>query len=152
MRDAKSFLDLPGGCTTASGAQALAWVRSRSTEEYVNGAWRRVPRVNDLTRNERQQDVVLAMISELRNFDSPNELAAVVESLTNEFTLDNQLGVGDAISLAWSLRSLDAEAISRIRIPVKDFTTDSGKRVLIPTASFADLLAAARPELADDAL
>lgn len=150
VRDSKSFLDLPAGCTNASGAQALAWVRSRSTEQLVNGTWRAVPGVNDLTRNERQQDVILAMFAKLRRFDSPSQLSAIVESLANEFTLDDQLGVGDAISLAWSLRSLDTDSITRISIPVRDFTAQDGARVLIPTQSFSEVLREARPELVDE--
>lgn len=150
VRDAKSFLDLPAGCTNASGEQALAWVRSRSTEEFRNGAWRTMPGVNDLTRNDRQQDVILAMFAKLKRFDSPSQLASIVESLSNEFTLDDQLGVGDAIQLAWSLRSLKAAEITRIRIPVRDFTTEGGDRVLLPTSSFSELLRAARPELVPD--
>ncbi len=147
VRDEKSFLDLPAGCTNASGDQALAWVRSRQTEELANGVWRYVPRVNDLTRNERQQDVILAMLAKLKRFDSPSQLAAIVESLTNEFTLDDQLGVGDAIALAWSLRTLDPDQITRISIPVRDFTADDGARVLVPTVSFSDLLGETRPDL-----
>ncbi|NND03161.1 MAG: hypothetical protein HKN91_10275 [Acidimicrobiia bacterium] len=150
VRDIRSFLDLPAGCTNASGEQALAWVRSRSTEELRDGEWRHIGGVNDLTRNERQQDVILAMFAKLKRFDSPSQLSAIVESLTNEFTLDDQLGVGDAITLAWSLRSLDSEEITRIRIPVRDFTTDNGDRVLVPTSSFSDLLREARPELVND--
>jgi LCP family protein required for cell wall assembly len=152
VRDPKSLLDLPAGCTNARGDQVLAWVRSRSTEELVDGEWQLKPRVNDLTRNRRQQDVILAMFAKLKTFDSPNQLATIVERLTNEFTLDHQLGVGDAISIAWSLRSLDPTQITRINIPVRDFTTADGSRVLVPTASFSELLEAARPELVPDAL
>ncbi len=150
VRDTKSFLNLPAGCTNASGEQSLAWVRSRSTEEFRSGEWRSIRGVNDLTRNERQQDVILAMFAKLKRFDSPSQLSAIVESLTNEFTLDDQLGVGDAITLAWSLRSLKADQITRIRIPVRDFTTDNGDRVLLATSSFSELLRDARPELVND--
>jgi len=152
VRDAKSLLDLPAGCTNAGGAQALSWVRSRSTEEQVDGVWRTMPGVNDLTRNERQQDVILAMFAKLKRFDSPSQLAAIVQSLTNEFTLDDQLGVRDAISLAWNLRSLDATRITRLKIPVRDFTTERGESVLLPTASFATVLSEARPDLDLEAL
>ena len=37
VRDRKADLNLPGGCTLASGEQALAWVRSRSTQELIDG-------------------------------------------------------------------------------------------------------------------
>jgi len=152
VRDEKSFLDLPAGCTNAAGSQALAWVRSRSTKELVNGAWRSMEGINDLTRNGRQQDVILAMFAKLKRFDSPSQLSAIVESLTNEFTLDDQLGVGDAISLAWSLRSLDPDSITRISIPVRDFTAQDGARVLVPTSPFSELLREQRPDLVPDAV
>ena len=90
------------------------------------------------------------MFAKLRQFDSPSQLASIVESLTNEFTLDDQLGVGDAITLAWSLRTLNTDDITRIRIPVRDFTTDNGDRVLLPTSSFSELLRDERPELVAD--
>ncbi len=151
VRDIKAFLDLPAGCTNATGEQALAWVRSRSTEERVDGVWRTMPGVNDLTRNENQQDVILAMFAKLKSFDSPSQLSAIVESLTNEFTLDDQLGVADAITLAWSLRTLDIDEITRISIPVRDFRTEDDALVLVPTVSFADLLSEKRPELLLDA-
>jgi LCP family protein required for cell wall assembly len=147
VRDANAFLDLPAGCTNATGAQALAWVRSRSTEELVDGVWRTMPGVNDLTRNKKQQDVILAMFAKLKRLDSPAQLSAIVESLTNEFTLDDQLGVGDAIQLAWSLRTLDVDEITRITIPVRDFTTEDGAFVLVPTVSFSELLGEERPDL-----
>jgi LCP family protein required for cell wall assembly len=151
VRDIKAFLDLPAGCTNATGEQALAWVRSRSTEELVNGVWRTVPGVNDLTRNKKQQDVILAMFAKLKNFDSPSQLSAIVESLTNEFTLDDQLGIADVIALAWSLRSLNVDEITRISIPVRDFRTEDDALVLVPTVSFADLLTEERPDLLLDA-
>jgi LCP family protein required for cell wall assembly len=135
VRDIKAFLDLPAGCTNATGEQALAWVRSRSTEELVDGVWRTMPGVNDLTRNEKQQDVILAMLAKLKSFDSPSQLS----------------GVADAISLAWSLRTLDIGEITRISIPVRDFRTEDDALVLVPTVSFADLLSDERPELLLDA-
>jgi LCP family protein required for cell wall assembly len=41
---------LPEGCTRADGEQMLAWVRSRHTQELIDGEWRTVPGVNDLHR------------------------------------------------------------------------------------------------------
>jgi LCP family protein required for cell wall assembly len=152
VRDSRSFLDLPAGCTNASGAQALSWVRSRRTEELVDGSWRRMEGVNDLTRNQRQQDVILAMFSKMKAFGSISELTRTVRSLTDTFTLDDQLGLSDAISLAWSLRGIDPETVTRIEIPVRDFTTTQGARVLVPTTPFQELLAPVFPDLDFQAL
>lgn len=140
VRDRKAKLSLPAGCTQASGADALAWVRSRSTLEYVNGAWRTMDNVSDLTRNERQQDMILAMLDKAAQFDSPQELAGVVRSVGNAFTLDDQLGLSDAINLAWDLRDLDAKDIIRLRIPVDNHKTSDGAQVLVATLPFDEVL------------
>lgn len=143
VRDAKSFLDLPAGCTNASGAQALAWVRSRRTEEFVDGQWRTMPGVNDLARNVRQQDVLIQMFEKVRQFGSPGDLTAKVRSLTDAFTLDEALGLGAAIDLAWELRDTDLDSLIRITIPVRDHVTADGAQVLVPTRSFESLMAEA---------
>jgi len=140
VRDTKSDLDLPAGCTVASGAQALAWVRSRHTLEYVNGRWQTMPGVSDLTRNERQQDVILAMFKKAGKFDSPQQLARVVRSVSDAFTLDDQLGISDAIGLAWDLRKLDPSDFVRLTIPVQNYETSTGAQVLLPTVPFDELL------------
>jgi LCP family protein required for cell wall assembly len=143
VRDRKAFLDLPAGCTNATGAQALAWVRSRSTLEYADGSWRTMSNVSDLTRNERQQDVILSVLGKAGEFDSPQELAGVIRSLTNAFTLDDQLGLSEAINVAWDLRGLKPEEIVRLTIPVENHETVIGgltAQVLVATRPFDELL------------
>lgn len=151
VRDRKSFLDLPAGCTIASGEQALAWVRSRSTQQLKDGVWQTVPGVNDLTRNTHQQEVILEMFSKLQNFETPADLSRIIRSVSEAFTLDDQLGLGDAISLAWSLRGLKPEDVISIEIPVENHRTAEGALVLLPKKSFNDLLSEAFPELASPA-
>lgn len=140
VRDSRSDLDLPAGCTTATGAEALAWVRSRHTQEYVQGRWRTMPGVSDLTRNQRQQEMILAMIEKARSFGSPNDLTAKVASLTDFFTFDDQLGLSQAISIAWGLRDVQLEKVYRLEIPVKNHRTNQGAAVLIPVTSFNELI------------
>jgi LCP family protein required for cell wall assembly len=146
VRDRDADLSLPGGCTDATGAQALAWVRSRHTQELVNGTWRTIPGVNDLTRNTRQQDVILQMLAKLRSFDSVGDLTGKIGALTQFFTFDDQLGISDAISIAWGLRDLNLNTIIRIEIPVADHLTPGGAQVLVPTTSFNELLDVAYPD------
>ncbi|MEA2002920.1 MAG: LCP family protein [Actinomycetota bacterium] len=140
VRDRKAELNLEAGCTNATGAQALSWVRSRSTLEYVNGVWQTMANVSDLTRNERQQDVILTMLDKVGEFDSPQELAGAVRSVSNAFTLDDQLGLSDVINLAWELRGLKAESIIRINLPVEHYETSAGAQVLVATTPFHELL------------
>jgi len=146
VRDSRSDLDLPAGCTLATGEQALAWVRSRHTQEYVQGSWRTMPGVSDLTRNQRQQEVILAMVEKARSFASPSDLTTKVASLTDFFTFDDQLGLPEAISIAWGLREVSLDRVHRIEIPVKNHRTKEGAAVLIPTESFDVLLEAIYPK------
>ncbi|CAN5429500.1 hypothetical protein BH24ACT7_BH24ACT7_17470 [soil metagenome] len=148
VRDSKSELQLPAGCTHASGAQALSWVRSRRTQELVDGRWRTMEGVNDLTRNERQQDVILQVFAELSRLDSFEDLTRTVSGLTGAFSIDDGLGMGDALSLLWNLRGIDVDHLERIAIPVEDERTSAGESVLVPTVPFDQVLGDVFPDLA----
>ncbi|MEN8238693.1 MAG: LCP family protein [Actinomycetota bacterium] len=140
--DLKSKLDLPAGCTNASGEQALAWVRSRHTQQKIGGAWRSVPGASDLSRNQHQQDVILELFKKLKQFDSPSDLTASVSSLADTFVLDDQLGIADAVDLAWRMRAIDLENINRLEVPVRLARSKSGQSILIATDSFDNVLIA----------
>lgn len=140
-------LSLPGGCTNANGTQALAWVRSRKTEGLIDGTWQKIG-ANDLTRNARQQDLIVQALSRLSTFKDISELTALVEQLASLVTIDEGLGIRDAVATAWSLRGTDPTAIVRIQIPVADYVDPRGRFVLVPRASFSDLLREAAPDLA----
>ncbi len=140
VRDSDAELALPAGCTTATGAQALGWVRSRKTQELVDGQWRTMRGVSDLTRNERQQDVLIQMLEKLKRFRSLGALLDTLSALADAFTVDEGLSVRDAAELAWSQRNLEAADIVRIQIPVENYTTSGGAAVLLPTRSFTELL------------
>ena len=147
VRDSKTRppLDLPAGCTRADGAMTLSWVRSRHTQELVDGVWRGMPGVNDLTRNQRQQELLLEALTRLKAFRSITEFSALVEDLSDAFTIDDGLSLGDAIGLAWDMRGLSIPSIRRPSIPVGYFVTESGAEVLLPQASFSEVLESAYP-------
>ena len=140
VRDAKSQLDLPAGCTNASGEQALAWVRSRHTQQKVNGSWRSMPGAGDLLRNQHQQDVIIELFKKLKNFDSPAQLTASVASLADTFVLSDTLGLAGAVNLAWSIRGIDIDTINRIEIPVRLTRSSTGQSILVATAPFDEVL------------
>jgi LCP family protein required for cell wall assembly len=148
VRDANTRpdpLDLPAGCSTVEGGQALAWMRSRRTQEFVDGRWRAMG-VNDFDRNQRQQELLLQALIRLRDFRNVGELTALAESLRDAFVIDEGMGIGDAVSLAWFLRGIDVDAIVRPVIPTSGFVTDLGESVIVPTESFADTLRAVYPD------
>ena len=136
-------LDLPAGCTVADGPMTLSWVRSRHTRELVDGVWRRMEGVNDLTRNQRQQDLLIEALRRLKSFGSLTEFGALVEDLAGTFTIDEGLSLGNAISLAWGMRDIEVSSIRRPTIPVADYVTSGGAYVLLPQASFSEVLESA---------
>ncbi len=139
--------ELPAGCTRADGETALGWVRSRHTIQLIDGRWRTMPGVSDLTRNKRQQDVLLQMLAKARGFNSLGKLTATIESLTDTFTIDEELSLRDAANLAWDARAIHPDRIHRLEIPVENHTTSAGAQVLLPSASFTSVLAGAYPDL-----
>jgi LCP family protein required for cell wall assembly len=145
VRDSRTDPDLhlPAGCTVADGAMTLSWVRSRHTQELVNGVWRQMEGVNDLTRTERQQGLMLEALRRLKGFGSLTEFGALVEDLAGTFSIDEGLSLGNAVNLAWDMRGINVASIKRPTIPVADYVTDAGAYVLLPQASFAEVLESA---------
>lgn len=131
---------LPAGCSVADGETALLWTRSRTTQELVDGEWRFVEGVSDLDRTERQQALMLAMLGRLRTLRSPAALSGIAESLGDSVVLDESLSMGEAVAMAWDLRSLSASRIRRIVVPAEPVVTEDGSFALRGTTPFLDLL------------
>jgi LCP family protein required for cell wall assembly len=141
VRDTLAALDLPAGCTLASGAETLSWLRSRHTQELTENGWRTLPGVNDLMRNDRQRQFLIDMMARLSDFSSPGAMTSAAGALAPFITVDDQLTIGDAVSLAWIMRGLNAGQITEIEVPVVDHVTDDGAAVLVPVTPVEDLVA-----------
>ncbi|MDH3499206.1 MAG: LCP family protein [Acidimicrobiia bacterium] len=144
VRDAKAFLELGAGCTEADGETVLAWVRSRQTQELVEGGWRRMEGVSDFSRQARQQEVLLGIASKLRSFGSVTAFSQVVARLQESVTFDAGLDFAALIDTAWDNRDVDLATIERVDVPFEDYTVDLGELkayVLVPGASFEQTLA-----------
>jgi LCP family protein required for cell wall assembly len=151
VRDEKAQLHLPPGCTLASGAETLAWLRSRNTQELTAEGWRVIPGVSDLTRNERQREFLLSMMGSLGDFGSPQDVASVAQVVAPYVTVDADLSLLDAVSLAWTMRGLGQGSIRELDIPVMDTTTVNGAAVLVPSVDIAEVVASyLTPEVAED--
>ena len=131
VRDRRANLELPAGCTHASGEQTLAWLRSRSTQELTDNGWRVMAGVSDLARNERQREFMIDMMSRLSDFTSPQAMASTAQSIAPFVTVDSQLTLSEAIDLAWALRGMGNGGIKELEVPVHDFITDAGAAVLV---------------------
>lgn len=138
-------LDLPAGCSTVDGEQALAWVRSRKTQELVDGRWRTVAGVNDLTRTERQQDLLMAVFAEVTAIREPGYMATILEELAEIVVVDQGVTLGDAFGIAWEWNGLQRAGVVRLRPDVVPTTTNGGAAVLLPTGPFSQVLDGAAP-------
>ncbi len=150
IREGFSF-ELQKGCQVVNGEIALNWVVSRNTEVLVgnklideNGndasTWRKLNNVSDLTRIQRQQDVVIELLSQVSTFGSLGELTNFISALEDTFTIDENLSNSKAATILWNLRNEKLGEINKLTIPTRPYKTESGMEVLILTSSFKDFL------------
>jgi LCP family protein required for cell wall assembly len=133
-------LDLvPAGCSEVDGEHALAWIRSRRTQELVDGQWRFIDNVGDAARVERQQELLFALFDELKGIRSPANLAGLAGELGDTIVLSETLGIGDAVALAWDLRS--RSSIRTLTVPTEPTTLPDGSFAVRATVPFSELLA-----------
>jgi LCP family protein required for cell wall assembly len=130
LRDPKSGLDVGSGCTLADGEQTLQWLRSRHTEERIDGVWRPADSVSDLTRNRRQRQFLLDMFDRVTAGASPDTMLELVNDVAPFVTIDDQMSLTDVAAWGWALRSTGLETAE---IPVAYDTTPEGASVLVPT-------------------
>jgi LCP family protein required for cell wall assembly len=153
VRDEQSQLDLPAGCTHATGEQTLAWLRSRHTQELTDTGWHTVAGVSDLTRNERQREFMISMLGELSDISSPDDVTSLARTVAPYVTVDSGLGFLDAVGLAWSLRGLGTSTVQTLEVPVTGDVTEAGAQVLVATEDIAAIVDAyLHPVTADPAL
>jgi LCP family protein required for cell wall assembly len=135
---------LDAGCQVVDGYTALGWVSTRTPAEFINGEW--VPDTEgDAGRRRRQQQFLLAVLDELRDFGSVNEVVDLAGDLASNFVVDDNLSVFEAISRAWDLRGVSSSSIVRVEIEVTPGATEGGQFALTPVRPFAEELVAVYP-------
>jgi anionic cell wall polymer biosynthesis LytR-Cps2A-Psr (LCP) family protein len=78
---------------------ALAYVRSRHYVEVVDGQMKADPTA-DLGRQQRQQTFIRTVLNAVGDTRNPLTLAKVASAATSGVRVDQDLGMGDLISLA----------------------------------------------------
>lgn len=141
VRDARANLQMPAGCTDASGEQTLAWLRSRHTQELTENGWRIMPGVNDLVRNERQRAFLIDMMGRVSDFSSPQAMRSVARSVAPFVTVDSEFSLVEAIDLALTMRGLGTSSIVELDVPVYDSFTEAGEAVLLPSVPVEEVVA-----------
>jgi anionic cell wall polymer biosynthesis LytR-Cps2A-Psr (LCP) family protein len=131
----------------------LNWVVSRNTEILVgdklvdeNGndasLWEPMSGVSDLYRVKKQQEIVIALLSRLNEFNSYTDLYNLIKALELTFTIDENLTIPNATQILWGYRNFNFENINKLTVPTKPYRTEDGKEVLILTSSFYDFIKA----------
>ena len=146
QREGFSF-ELQKGCQTVAGSTALNWIVSRNTEVLVgeklldkNGndisEWKKMEGVSDLSRNDRQQYIILQLLNEIKDFRSLGELNTFISTLEDAFIIDENLSINSAVNILWNFRDIDLSNINKLSIPVSPYELDDGRQVLIMSENF----------------
>ena len=146
QREGFSF-ELQKGCQNVEGSTALNWIVSRNTEVLVgeklvdkNGndisEWEKMEGVSDLSRNDRQQYIILQLLEKIKDFRSLGELSTFISTLEDAFIIDENLSLNNAVNILWNFRDTDLSNISKLSIPVSSYELDDGRQVLIISENF----------------
>ena len=147
QREGYSF-ELQEGCQVVNGSTALNWVVSRNTEILVgekkldeNGEdeseWVKMSGVSDLSRNERQQYVILQLLKKLNDFTSLSDLNKFINALEDSFIVDENLTLNTAITTLWNFRGTDFDSINKLSLPTSPYELQDGRQVLIISKNFS---------------
>lgn len=122
-RDLKSGFAVEAGPQTLDGQSALALARSRSYQEQRNGEWVFVE-ANDIGRTERQQQLLVAVLNELRSPSGLFELDDTVTALAEHVAVDESLLEIDLVDFLIDFRELSPEAIETATLPTNTEVID----------------------------
>jgi LCP family protein required for cell wall assembly len=139
MNDPKAHLDLPAGCVTLEGDDALGFVRTRAD--------------SDFGRIARQQRFLKELADEATSLDvvaNPVRLYQTVEAVGDMLTVDDEMTLGTMRDFALTLRGIKSDHISMATIPtVTDNSTGLWYEIPIADQTQDLLRAFKRGELAE---
>lgn len=118
VRDRVSGLDVQEtGCVVLNGDQALAYVRSRHFQQFIDGRWRTDP-TGDINRINRQQDFVRRAVREAISKDllDPRKMSDLLDVARDNVTFDSRLDLDDIRDLGTRFRSLEPGALQQFSL------------------------------------
>ncbi len=140
-RDLKSGLDVPAGTQTLGGEMALAFARSRSYQEQVNGEWVSVDG-SDIGRTGRQQELLLTMFDQASSPGRAFNLPGFASAFAEQIRADSGLSVGVLVELGRAVLGLETGEIDTRTLPVK-ISNEGGVSYVVRTEpSATEVLAA----------
>ncbi len=144
-RDLFSGLSVPAaGCVALDGNSALAFVRMRKRQEFINGNWRDTSGRSDLDRISRQQDFIrkLAAKASAQAGQNPLDAINIANAVVPKLTVDEQLSTDDILRLVRTFRNVDPSqpgALDMQTLPVAPAPSDRN-RLVVKDAEAAPLL------------
>ena len=127
-------LDVPAGCHTFSGDEALAYARSRHLTWIDADGKAHEDRASDLGRISRQQDFLRRTLEAAvkKGVFNPSVAGALIESMQKYIVRDDGLGsLNDMLKFAGVLKDLDPSTIRTYQIEASRLIV-SGNDVLDP--------------------
>lgn len=134
--DAQAHLELPAGCVTLDGRNALAFVRARQVD-------------SDYGRMARQQRFVKEMVrdvAELGTLADPAGVVGLVDSLAGAVRTDEGLGATELRDLALGLRGLRSDEVRVHSVPSQTIDLAGVSYEQVERASAERLFAAFRDQ------
>jgi polyisoprenyl-teichoic acid--peptidoglycan teichoic acid transferase len=136
-RDQQTGLNaIVAGCYPLDGAAALAYVRSRYLEYYIDGQWQYVGQdAPDLHRIERQQAFIrkLAGLAIEKSLGDPLVAIDISNSVLEYLKADTQLSRDNVNELIRAFRTVNVNDQNALRfetVPVVASTADDGQSIL----------------------
>lgn len=118
-RDSKSGLELDAGEQTVNGAGALAYARSRSYEELIDGEWVGSSG-GDIDRTGRQREVLLQLISKASSPSGLIRSPGLFAEVTGQMDVDSTVSPLTLLQTAVGFRF--AGTTQAVSLPVVDST------------------------------
>ncbi|WP_289231168.1 LCP family protein [Barrientosiimonas endolithica] len=124
MKDVKAAIDLPAGCQTLDGKNALGYVRARYSDP-----------LGDLGRAQRQREFLGALMNKMAtpaNLLNPVKLRSMGTSGAQGVAVDNDMSPYGALKIMLALRKISNGSGQSVQVPVADsnYQTRSGDAVL----------------------
>ena len=134
VRDRVSGLNIQEtGCVTLNGDQALAYVRSRNFQQFIDGRWQSDP-TGDVNRINRQQDFVRRAMREAisRDLLDPRKMDELLDVAEDNVVFDSGLELDDIRDLGQNFRSLAPDALQQFSLaPLAEPARRNGAAVLV---------------------
>ena len=146
-RDAKTGLSIStAGCHQLNGEQALAYVRSRYYESYIDGKWQ-VDGTSDLGRIKRQQYFLRTIAHEaLKTAErAPWKAPRILDSMLANLTRDPKLGFSSFRAFAYAFHG-DGTGMPTYTLPTTPKYINGQAALLLQDSAAAPLFARLRGE------